>query len=78
MPKEHDLARSRADGPDRVAGGVDLGTKATRLHLTAELADSGTLVVGQARNLDQSPQQIDVSVIRQQGARRGCRCEFRR
>jgi hypothetical protein len=78
MPKEYHSAPTGADGPNRVASGIDLSTKATRLHLTAELADSGTLMVGQARYLDQSSQQIDVSVIWQQGARCGCWCDFRR
>jgi hypothetical protein len=73
MAEENDLAHSRADGPDRVAGGVDLGTKATGLHLTAELRDGRTLVVGQTRDLDQSPQQLDVVVIRRHGTGRCCR-----
>ncbi|MCD6056970.1 MAG: hypothetical protein K0Q89_500 [Thermomicrobiales bacterium] len=72
MSEEHDLARSRADGSDGVSRGVDLGTKAARFHLTAELHDGGTLLVRQTRDLDQLPQQLDGAVIRQRRA--GCDC----
>ena len=78
MSEEHDPARSAADGPDCVTSGVDLSTKAARLHLPAELGDGGTLVVGQTRDLDESPQELDVVVIRHQGAAGPRRRQFRR
>src|SRR5215217_1906550 len=64
MPEEHDLALTSADDANRVASVVDLGAKAARIHLTAELCHGRLLVVGQTRNLDQTPQQFDVAIVR--------------
>jgi hypothetical protein len=78
MTEEHDLPLSGADDPDRVPGAVNLGVKASGIHLLAELRYRRLLVVGQTRNLDQTSQQIDIAGVRRRGLRPDCRRDIRR